>query len=171
MTASKNIIAQFTITSSHADDTRKLGQWLGERVTAGTVIALIGDLGTGKTAFVQGLALGLGVPEDDYITSPTYTIINEYRGRHRLFHVDLYRISAIEDLNDVGFSEKVAGNGITAIEWADRVSPAETAPDIELRFNAIDDTTRQLDLFFYGRRNANLVEGMRNDWGERGSCP
>ncbi len=168
MTASRDIIAQFRITSTHADATRKLGQWLGERVTAGTVIALIGDLGTGKTAFVQGLALGLGVTEDYYITSPTYTIINEYPGRLRLFHVDLYRISAIEELDDVGFSEKVAGNGVTAIEWADRIPPAETAPDIELRFNAIDDTTRQLDLFFYGRRNTNLVDGMRKDWGECG---
>ena len=153
------------MTSTRPDETRDLGRWLGKRLDGGTVISLIGDLGAGKTAFVQGLAEGLDVPAGIYVTSPTYTIINEYPGRHRLFHVDLYRISAMGDLDDVGFSEIMAGNGIVAIEWADRLDAAVTAPDMEIRFHAIDDTTRQLDLFFYGLRHINLVDGIKKEWG------
>jgi tRNA threonylcarbamoyladenosine biosynthesis protein TsaE len=80
------------MTTRSPEDAHYLGKTIGRQINAGTVIALTGDLGSGKTTMVQGLARGLEVPEDYYITSPTYTLINEYPGRHSLYHVDLYRL-------------------------------------------------------------------------------
>ena len=93
----------------------------------GTVIALHGDLGTGKTCFVQGLAKGLGIT--DSVHSPTYTLINEYKGRIPLYHLDLYRLAGEEEAWDIGIDQYLPGDGITAIEWAVRIEhilPPET---------------------------------------------
>ena len=90
------------IIAHSVDETRKLGQKIGTLIKQPLVIALIGDLGSGKTAFVQGLACGLEVPDGYYITSPTFTLINEYPGRHPLAHVDLYRLEDIHDFEDLG---------------------------------------------------------------------
>jgi tRNA threonylcarbamoyladenosine biosynthesis protein TsaE len=91
------------ITTCSALETLALGRRVGALARPGLVLALYGDLGAGKTVFVQGLARGLGVPEKCPVTSPTFTLINEYPGRLRLFHIDLYRISDLVELDDIGF--------------------------------------------------------------------
>ncbi len=94
--------------------------FLGEVVRPGDVVALIGDLGAGKTVFAQGLALGLGVGEKDYVCSPTFTLINEYQGRIPFYHIDLYRIGDEDELYELGLDEYLAGNGVAAVEWFDK---------------------------------------------------
>ena len=116
------------------EETQKLGEQLAQRLKPGSVIAFTGDLGAGKTAFTRGLARGLGVEER--VTSPTFTICNEYTGRSaRLFHYDMYRISDESELGEVGFWEGL-GKGVTLIEWSERI-PGAIPPDairIEFRY-------------------------------------
>ena len=102
------------------EETEALGRALGQRVKAGTVLAYTGDLGAGKTAFTRGLARGLGV--EDRVTSPTYTIVNEYEGgRLPLFHFDLYRLNDGEELYDIGWEDYLARGGVCAVEWSERM--------------------------------------------------
>ena len=117
-----------SIITNSPEETQNLGIKIGKLVECGTVIALTGDLGSGKTAFVQGLARGLEISEDYYITSPTFTIINEYPGRCRLFHVDLYRVNDPEELENIGLRDIVNGIGVTAIEWADLLPGVTSHP-------------------------------------------
>ncbi len=130
----KNITKKGTHTlhSDSLEETHAIGIELGSRLPPKSVITLMGDLGSGKTAFVQGLAKGLDVPEEYYITSPTYNIINEYPGRHTLYHMDLYRINNPDELYDIGFEEIIEDNGIVAIEWPDRLPEGWLSPGIEI---------------------------------------
>jgi len=107
-----------TIATNTEDETAEAGERLGASLTPGDVVLLYGELGAGKTAFVRGLARGLGAPADD-VSSPTFTLVQEYRGRATLYHVDLYRLEPRE-IDDLGLEELVCGDGIVAIEWADR---------------------------------------------------
>ena len=105
------------------EETEKVGQALGERLAPGTVLAYEGDLGAGKTAFTRGLAKGLGCTE--LVTSPTYTIVNEYLGgRLPLFHFDMYRLRCSDDLFDIGWDDYLDRGGICAVEWSENVDDA-----------------------------------------------
>ena len=106
------------ILSSSEEETSAVGERLSASLRAGDVILLYGELGAGKTAFVRGLARGLGASEDD-VSSPTFTLIQEYAGRLTLYHVDLYRLEP-QEIPDLGLEELVLGDGVVAIEWADR---------------------------------------------------
>ncbi|MGN0709223.1 MAG: tRNA (adenosine(37)-N6)-threonylcarbamoyltransferase complex ATPase subunit type 1 TsaE [Anaerovoracaceae bacterium] len=108
------------------DDTRKLGREIADMAKPGDVVALIGDLGTGKTTLTKYIAEGLGVKEE--ITSPTFTIVNEYKsGRMPLYHFDAYRLENGLDMMDIGGDDYMYGDGLCVIEWADRI--AEVLPD------------------------------------------
>ena len=105
------------------EETEKVGAALGEILNPGTVIAYRGDLGAGKTAFTRGLARGLGYAEP--VTSPTYTIVNEYLGgRLPLFHFDMYRLSSSDDLWDIGWDDYLDRSGVCAVEWSENVADA-----------------------------------------------
>jgi tRNA threonylcarbamoyladenosine biosynthesis protein TsaE len=125
---------------------------LAERLEAGAVLLLIGDLGAGKTAFVRGLAEGLGVPAEE-VSSPTFTLVQEYRGRQLpLYHVDLYRLSPSE-VDDLGL-DALTQDGIMAIEWADRL-PRSIPGAVEVRLEDKGDDKRQvtiIDVDSRGRR-------------------
>ena len=109
--------------SNSPGETEKIGAALAQRLTPGTVIAYRGDLGAGKTAFTRGLARGLGCGE--IVTSPTYTIVNEYvSGRLPLFHFDMYRLHSSDDLFDIGWEDYLDRNGICAVEWSENVADA-----------------------------------------------
>ena len=111
--------------SNSPDDTRIFAADMAKRLRAGDVLCLYGDLGAGKTAFVQGLAKGLGI--DEPITSPTFTIVNEYEGRLPLYHFDVYRIADSDEMYEVGFDEYVYGEGVSVIEWPQLI--ADILPD------------------------------------------
>ena len=105
------------------EETEKLGAALAQILTPGTVIAYRGDLGAGKTAFTRGLARGLGC--DELVTSPTYTIVNEYLGgRLPLFHFDMYRLASADDLWDIGWEDYLERGGVCAVEWSENVADA-----------------------------------------------
>ena len=109
------------------EETEKLGEALGLRLQPGTVLAYRGDLGAGKTAFTRGLARGLGIEEP--VTSPTYTIVNEYlSGRLPLFHFDMYRLRSADDLFDIGWEDYLDRGGVCAVEWSENVEEAMEDP-------------------------------------------
>jgi tRNA threonylcarbamoyladenosine biosynthesis protein TsaE len=151
---------KYQITTRSVDETQKLGKIIGAAVTAGTVLALTGDLGSGKTAFVQGLARGLEVPDDYYITSPSYTLINEYPGRFSLFHVDLYRITDSVDIEDIGLYEIFDNDAVVAVEWADRIEQKLLPDPITIHFEITDDDTRKICITAYDLKNANLLKNI-----------
>ena len=152
----------FNIKTNSTDETRKLGLKIGSLINQPLIIALNGDLGSGKTAFVQGLASGLEVPEEYYITSPTFTLINEYPGRLRLLHVDLYRLDSIADLEDIGLDESLYDQAVVAIEWADKL--LDNLPDRHLTVNMeiIDDHCRTLSLVATGHHEVNLIKALED---------
>ena len=111
------------IISNSVEETERLGAAMAEKLPAGSVVAFSGDLGAGKTAFVRGMARGLGVTER--VTSPTFTIVNEYEGgRLPLFHFDLYRLGSADELFDIGWEDYLARGGICAVEWSENVAEA-----------------------------------------------
>ena len=108
---------------SHSpDETEAIGELLGQKLKPGTVLAYLGDLGMGKTAFTRGLARGLGCP--GRVTSPTFTIVNEYEGRIPLFHFDMYRLTDADDLFDIGWEDYLDRGGVCAVEWSENVADA-----------------------------------------------
>ena len=131
------------ITNSPAE-TENLGLALGKLLPAGTVLAYRGDLGAGKTAFTRGLARGLGCNE--LVTSPTYTIVNEYLGgRLPLFHFDMYRLRSSEDLWDIGWEDYLERGGVCAVEWSENVADAlEDA--LTITIEKLGETSRRITL-------------------------
>ncbi len=155
------------LTTPTVTQTRKLGQALGTAIQTPIIIALSGDLGSGKTAFVQGFAKGLDVSEKYYITSPTFTLINEYPGRHPLIHVDLYRIENLSEFEEIGLDEVLQKEAVIAIEWAERLSGDMRHNHLELRFAIISETSRRIDIFAYGHRPGNLLKALEIHFQDR----
>ena len=135
---------QYEYITNNALQTEQLGEKLGRILMPGTVLAYTGDLGAGKTAFTRGLARGLEIPER--ITSPTFTIVNEYEGgRLPLFHFDMYRLGSSDDLFDIGWDDYLLRGGVCAVEWSENVSDAmEDA--IWVRIRRLDDDTRSITI-------------------------
>ena len=124
--------------------TEALGCALAQQLTAGTVLAFEGDLGAGKTAFTRGLARGLGCKE--MVTSPTYTIVNEYLGgRLPLFHFDMYRLKSSDDLWDIGWEDYLDRNGICAVEWSENVADAMEEP-IVITIEKLGEESRRITI-------------------------
>lgn len=149
-----------SVVCGHEDQTRRLGEICGRLIRVPTVLFLIGDLGSGKTMFVQGLARGLEVPEEYYITSPSFTLINEYPGRLPLFHIDLYRLESNLDPDELGLTEALSGDGVAAVEWADRLPPGFRIDRMEIRFEIGEGRDRTLRLFSYGQDASCLIEEL-----------
>ena len=134
------------ITTHSADETQALGQKLASRLAPGDVIAYFGDLGAGKTAFTRGLAQGLGIT--DPVTSPTYTIVNEYlSGRIPLFHFDMYRLSSSDELFDIGWEVYLSRGGVCAVEWSENVEDAlQDAIRVTIEKDADEPDTRHITI-------------------------
>ena len=134
------------ITTHSADETQALGQRLAKRLLPGDVIAYFGDLGAGKTALTRGIAQGLGVT--DLVTSPTYTIVNEYlTGRIPLFHFDMYRLGSSDELFDIGWEDYLARGGVCAVEWSENVEDAlRDAIHITIEKDPLEHDTRRITI-------------------------
>lgn len=128
-------------TSCSPEDTEELGFYLGNIIKVGSIICLTGDLGVGKTEFVKGFAKGVGV--DDYVTSPTFTIINEYNGRMPVYHFDVYRINSVEEMYETGYEEYFFGEGVSIIEWADLIQ--EIIPEENITVHISKDLSEGLN--------------------------
>jgi tRNA threonylcarbamoyladenosine biosynthesis protein TsaE len=141
------------ITTQSAGETAAAGRSLAATLTAGSVVLLYGDLGAGKTAFVKGLAEGLGAAQED-VSSPTFTIMQEYRGgRLPLFHVDLYRLNDSREIEDLGLDE-IAADGVLAIEWAEKLdADARLKPSryIGVRLEHGEGDVREIEIRYSDR--------------------
>lgn len=124
----------YKVKTTSAEETNNIGYILGQAIQPGDTIALSGNLGAGKTAFTIGLAKGLGIKET--ITSPTFTIVNEYKGRIPFFHFDVYRVYDEDELNEIGFAEYFYRNGACCIEWADLIP--QMLPEYRIEINIVN---------------------------------
>ncbi len=164
-----------TLTTSGPAETRAVGRRLGTRLRGGEVIALTGDLGSGKTCFIQGLAEGLGI-DAHAVTSPTFVFLHQHRGRLPLYHLDLYRAETAEDAEALGLFETIFAEpgAVAAIEWADRAAAALPAEHLMIRLVhltrhargrgpdlTIHENRRRLRLEAHGPRYLTLLENLR----------
>ncbi len=124
---------RLTLTTSGPEETIEVGRRMGDLLGPGDVVALVGELGAGKTCLVKGIARGLEVPESCYVRSPTFVILNTYTGRCDLHHLDLYRIQSPQEIEDLGTREIFYGEGVTVVEWADKME--DLLPDDHLRIS------------------------------------
>ncbi len=139
-----------SVLSRSPERTRALGEALGRALEPGTTIGLSGPLGAGKTCFVQGLAIGLGVDPRVAVTSPTFTLVGEYPGRVALRHADFYRVDTLARLEDAGFADLLDGRGVLVVEWFERFPQALPSDRLELHIALLSDCDRQLQLLACG---------------------
>ncbi|MEK7813690.1 MAG: tRNA (adenosine(37)-N6)-threonylcarbamoyltransferase complex ATPase subunit type 1 TsaE [Candidatus Desantisbacteria bacterium] len=138
-----------TITTQRPEQTRAIGERLGHMLHEGSIIALIGGLGAGKTVITQGIAIGLGIDED--ITSPTFMIVKEYsNGRLPLYHFDLYRFDTSSQLDFFSIDEYLFGNGVCVIEWAERIEHLLPFEHMRIEFQWCKGSKRQINLISKG---------------------
>jgi len=124
------------------EETAAFGEALASTLGPGDVVALYGELGSGKTCLVQGVVQGLGVTT--HATSPTFVLVNEYRGRLPVHHVDAYRTGSLTELMDFGLLDLMGGDGVTLLEWADRAEPLLPARTIRVRIDGVGDEPRAI---------------------------
>ncbi|MBN1226043.1 MAG: tRNA (adenosine(37)-N6)-threonylcarbamoyltransferase complex ATPase subunit type 1 TsaE, partial [Deltaproteobacteria bacterium] len=141
-----------------------LGRQLGVQLVEGDIIALIGDLGGGKTWFTKGIAVGLGIEPND-VVSPTFTIVNEYYGKYPLFHIDLYRIENKEDFVSLDVDSYFLGHGVVVIEWADRWQGRLPDERVQIEFKIIDDSTRELTFYGLHDRPRAIIDALNQKIG------
>ena len=132
---------QTYITHSEAE-TEALGESLASKIADGTVSAMYGDLGAGKTAFVRGLARGMGL--SCRVSSPTFTIVNEYEGERELIHFDMYRLGSSDELFDIGWEDYLARGAVCAVEWSENVDDAFFGDEMILTIEKLSDTDRKI---------------------------
>jgi tRNA threonylcarbamoyladenosine biosynthesis protein TsaE len=137
-----------------ANDAITLGEKIGKHLKAGDIVFLFGDLGAGKTTLTQGIARGLGVAKEEYVRSPTFTLVNQYKGKVPVFHIDLYRITSSHELEDLGLEEVFTSEGISIVEWAEKLFAREEPSVpllgierwIEIHISIEQDESRKLAL-------------------------
>jgi tRNA threonylcarbamoyladenosine biosynthesis protein TsaE len=128
-------------------ETLRIGRFLGAGLKGGDFVALTGELGTGKTCLTQGIASGLGVPDCYVIASPTFTLINEYPGKETaLYHLDVYRLNGLEDLEEIGYQEYLMKEGVIVVEWAEKVSDAIPKEALCITFSYVDENVRKIEI-------------------------
>ena len=125
-------------------ETEAIGEAFGRSVKDGTLIAMYGDLGAGKTAFVRGMARGMGISER--VSSPTFTIVNEYLGDRTLIHFDMYRLGSADELFDIGWEDYLARGAVCAVEWSENVEEAFYGDEIRLTIEKTSDTSRKITI-------------------------
>jgi tRNA threonylcarbamoyladenosine biosynthesis protein TsaE len=146
------------IISGSPEQTQQIGKKLGQLAKRGDVILLTGDLGTGKTCLTQGIARGLDI--DEFVTSPSFTIMREHYGRLPLYHVDFYRLDSIDDIYDLGIDDYLFSEGLCVIEWAEKGMKLMPEERLFIKIEYISENERKLDLKATGKR----YNGMLSDF-------
>lgn len=144
--------------SSSQQETVRVGQKLGSLLMPGDVLALSGSLGSGKTTFVKGLALGLGVASESEVKSPTFVLLHLYEGRYRIYHLDLFRLETLEEVENLGWDDLLRGDGILVIEWAEKIEGYLPHRYLRVEFKIRGETQRDLAFSAFGERYQELVE-------------
>jgi tRNA threonylcarbamoyladenosine biosynthesis protein TsaE len=149
----------FKITLEGLKETEEFGIRLGKLIKSGDIISLMGDLGAGKTTLTKSIGKGLGV--EDYITSPTFTLINEYKGRIWVYHFDVYRLENIDDLDDLGFEEYFYSNGVSIIEWGDRIDNVLPKERINIKIEKGKELDERIvTIYGEGERTKQLIKEL-----------
>lgn len=134
------------IITKQESETVLAGEQFARKLQPGSVVAFYGDLGAGKTAFIRGMAKGLGLSAR--VSSPTFTIVNEYTGTVPLFHFDMYRLGSSDELFEIGWEDYIARGGVCAVEWSENVEDAFYADTIYVKIEKLSDTERQIEIIF-----------------------
>ena len=130
---------------SHSQlETEEMGRKLAEKLPGGSVVAMYGDLGAGKTAFVRGMAKGMGL--SCRVSSPTFTIVNEYLGERELIHFDMYRLSSADELFDIGWEDYLSRGAVCAVEWSENVQDAFFGDEVVVRIEKLNNTDRKITI-------------------------
>ncbi|MGM9521637.1 MAG: tRNA (adenosine(37)-N6)-threonylcarbamoyltransferase complex ATPase subunit type 1 TsaE [Oscillospiraceae bacterium] len=132
------------VNTENEAETSALGERLAQRLRPGDVIAMYGDLGAGKTAFIRGIARGLGL--EARVSSPTFTIVNEYLGPVPLFHFDMYRLSSSDELFEIGWEDYLSRGGVCAVEWSENVEDVFTSETIKVTIEKTGESGRKITL-------------------------
>jgi len=151
---------EIEIVVATADETRRLGARLGRALAVRDVLALIGPLGSGKTTFAQGLAVGLDVPADRHVASPTFALVNEHPARIPFVHADFYRVERPEELRELGI-EEACERATVALEWADRFPQIVPADHLKIVFETQPDGSRRVRFTASGPRARRLIAALR----------
>lgn len=155
------------IVSNSPERTRELGEALGRLLKGGSVIALVGELGSGKTVLAQGLAKGLGVGPDEYVSSPSFAIVNQYGGRVPIYHIDTYRLGSEAEMVALGYEEYFEPDGVTIIEWADKVEKLLPERCLLAQLRIVGRQARELNMELRGRWPAQLAAEIEKALSER----
>jgi len=149
------------ITTKSAEETIKLGRNLSKLLKPGDVLGLIGELGSGKTTLVRGIASGLGVKEKEGVASPTFVLVKEYRGKIPVFHLDLYRLDSIKDIESLGVEEYLFDQGVCLIEWAEKMRML--LPDyLQVNLKVIGESKREIGFRAHSKRYQTLLNEAFN---------
>ena len=151
-------VTRVVIPSNNVSETLRIGKRIGTFLRPGDVVALVGELGTGKTHLIKGLAAGVGVKKTAYMASPSFVLINEYPGRIPFYHLDLYRLETEEEAQDAGVEELLEGEGVTAIEWADKIPSLLPREGLWICLRAVGEQARSIEITGKGVRYDTLVK-------------
>ena len=150
--------------TKNPDQTLRLGRIFGGMLPQASMVALIGDLGSGKTVLAKGIARGLGVEDEREVSSPSFVLVNEYRGRIPVHHVDLYRLCDSAEAEEIGWEEFTVGPGVTLVEWAEKMPDLLPEDRIEVHLHWVGSEERKLIFIGKGRAARGLVNHLRRKW-------
>jgi len=142
------------------DETIDLGKRIGRLLGPGNVVALVGELGTGKTHLIKGLAGGAGVRRFSYVSSPSFTLIHEYPGKVPVIHIDLFRLGTEREAEDLGLEEYFQGQGIIVIEWADKIPSLLPKDVLHIHLSHTGEQTRSIEIIGKGARYEEMVDNL-----------
>lgn len=142
-------------------ETIRTGKSIGSRLLPGDVVALVGELGAGKTQFIKGMATGVGIGKPAYISSPSFTLINEYPGKIPFYHIDLFRLEWEKEAEELGLEDYFQSEGITAIEWADKIPALLPKEMLLIHLAYTGKNTRSIELIGKGKRYQKILKGLK----------
>jgi tRNA threonylcarbamoyladenosine biosynthesis protein TsaE len=154
----KKVVFQTKSTS----ETIRVGKDIGSRLLPGDVVALVGELGAGKTQFIKGLAAGVGIDSSTYISSPSFTLIHEYPGETPFYHIDLFRLGREKEAEELGLEGYFEGSGVTAIEWADKIPSLLPQEILFISIAYIDKNIRTLEMTGKGKHFEDLLNQVQS---------
>jgi tRNA threonylcarbamoyladenosine biosynthesis protein TsaE len=155
---------EFETITRGPEETLGLGRRLGELLSGGEFIALMGELGSGKTVLAKGIARGLGVVNEDEVTSPSFVLVNEYRGRVPVYHVDLYRLEDPAAVEGIGWEEFVSGPGVTLVEWAEKAETYLPGERIDVHLQWLGEEERKIHLCGRGPAGRERAGRLKEIW-------